>query len=238
MRVIALLSWFDESPAWLAACVASASRIADHVVAVDGAYALYPRGRASSGTQQSDAVRLAAEATGIGCTIHVPRTVWAGNEVEKRDAMFTLGQVAVDAGRDWFLVLDADEVVTECDRASVCDQLASTDLNVASIAWETYNDHSSRGDHLTGVDHRTSHMARRLFRSAATPIRVAGQHWRYVRDGEVLWGRGAAPAVDLDGIRVEHRSHLRPPVRRESAKAYYATRDALRVESAPVEVAA
>ena len=45
-RVIALLSWFDEPPVSLVTCLqALAEAGTDHVVALDGRYALYPADR-------------------------------------------------------------------------------------------------------------------------------------------------------------------------------------------------
>jgi len=175
------LSWFDESPARLAAVTASVARFCDHVVAVDGAYRLFPQGRASSGVEQSQAIREAAEAAGIGCTIHVPARVWDGNEVAKRGFMFGLAQPLVEPERDWFCVIDSDEVVSACDVDALRETLASTGWNVATVMHEGFVDHTARGDHLSVVEHRTAHPARRLFRAGRTPIRVEGQHWRYVR---------------------------------------------------------
>jgi hypothetical protein len=40
MKIIGLLSFYDESPAWLSACVAGIGRWCDGLIAVDGAYAL------------------------------------------------------------------------------------------------------------------------------------------------------------------------------------------------------
>src|SRR6266498_1360247 len=57
LKIIAILSWFDESPSWLSACVASLARAGcSHLVAVDGAYRLYPDGRPHSGIAQQDAI--------------------------------------------------------------------------------------------------------------------------------------------------------------------------------------
>lgn len=245
MRIIAALSWYDESPTWLTACVASAARLCDHVVALDGAYGLFPGGRPSSGPEQSAAIRLAAEAAGIGCTIHVPSEVWRGNEVHKRGHLFALAQLVAEPEEDWFLVIDADEILAGCDRNAAHAALAESDDLVAAIAHETYDDHTAQGEHLSAIEHRTSHLARRLFRAGPEPIRVEGQHWRYVRraaDGQddLLWGRGACDYTEIPELRMEHRTHLRPPVRREAARSYYAIRDSLRIERAapPVEVAA
>jgi hypothetical protein len=240
--VIGLLSWFDESPTWLSAAVASAGRLCDHVVCVDGAYGHYPGGRPSSGVDQSMAVRMAAEAAGVGCTIHVPAGVWDGDEVAKRSFLFTAGQLVAEPEVDWFLVIDADEMLTDCDTAAVRAQLAATCDDAATVLHTTYEDLTAVDDGNSRREHRSSMRARRLFRAAAAPIRVEGQHWVYVaeRDGldEVMWGADQCDAVDLSDITMEHRTHLRPPTRRASAQRYYRMRDALGLERPRVEAAA
>jgi hypothetical protein len=79
VRLIAALSWFDESPAWLSELVASLARAeVDHVVALDGSYALFPGAEAWSGTEQHDAIVHTARGCGMGCTLHVPSGAVAG----------------------------------------------------------------------------------------------------------------------------------------------------------------
>jgi hypothetical protein len=240
VKVIALMSWYDESPTWLAATVASVARLCDHVVAVDGAYAHYPNGRGSSGIDQSSAVRMAAEAAGMGCTIHVPSRSWVGDEVAKRGFLFRAGNLVAEPDEDWFLVIDADEMIVECDVNAVRHQLVNTEHNTATVDLETYTDHTARDEGMSDFTHRAAHPARRLFRAATEPIRVEGQHWHYVarrfgRD-EILWGRGDGLAEFLTGIRMEHRTHLRPPTRRADSQAYYRLRDAMRLERTPGKV--
>lgn len=241
MRVIGLISWFDESPTWLAAAVASAARLCDHVVAVDGAYRHYPGGRPSSGIDQAAAVRMAAEAAGVGCTIHVPAAVWAGDECAKRSFMFRAGQLVAEPEVDWFLVLDADEMLA-CDGGSTRAQLAATCDDVATVEHSTYEDLTAIDEMHSHREHRSTMRARRLFRASEAPIRVEGQHWMYVasRDGidQALWGPGQVDACDLLGVTIEHRTHLRPPTRRASAQRYYRLRDAMALERPPMGAAA
>src|SRR6266498_603798 len=42
VRIYGLLSWYDERQDWLAAAVTSAAKLCDGIIAVDGAYALFP----------------------------------------------------------------------------------------------------------------------------------------------------------------------------------------------------
>lgn len=108
MKICGLLSWYDESPAWLATAVAGMGRVCDEIVAVDGAYALYPSARPRSSPQQAEAVLQAAEAAGVGCTIHRPREIFWGNEVEKRNLTIALASSVLESGRDWIVIFDAD----------------------------------------------------------------------------------------------------------------------------------
>lgn len=240
MRVIALLSWYDESPTWLSAAVASAARLCDHVVAVDGAYFHYPNGRGSSGVEQSEAVRLAAEAAGIGCLIYVPPKRWEGDEVAKRSWMFRAGQLVAEPEEDWFLVIDADEMIVEVDVDAVRHQLTGTTLDAAAVTFEQYVDVTAQDEGSSCREHRSSCFARRLFRAADEPIRVEGQHWNYVarRGGydHILWGRGEVACEILDGVRMEHRTHLRPPTRRASQQSFYRMRDVMRLEAPPADL--
>lgn len=229
------MSWYEESPVWLAETVASVSRFCDHIVACDGAYALYPRGRGGSHPEQAQAIREAAAAVGIGCTVHVPSSRWEGNEVAKRSAMFRIAS-AIAGPDDWYLVIDADEMITAAPD-DVRARLAETTCVVAEVSHSTY-----RGN--IGGEHEpwSARPARRLFR-ALESLRVEGRHWDYVADieGETvhLWGQGLGPiaaAEDMQGITMMHRSHLRPARRRKAARDYYLIRDQHGIEARPVVV--
>ncbi len=103
MRLIGILSWYDERPDWLAATVASLAKAqVSHLVAVDGRYALYPDSRPSSPGVQHDAIVETCRGAGMGLTMHIPTEPWAGNEVAKRTFCFELAEtveegIAVDA---------------------------------------------------------------------------------------------------------------------------------------------
>src|SRR4051794_15749163 len=106
MKVIACLSWWDERPDWLSECVKYVSMFASHIVAVDGAYAGWPGGTPDSPREQADAIRDAAEGSGIRCTMFVPTRTWHGDEVGKRAFVISLAQ---QTPADWFFWIDADE---------------------------------------------------------------------------------------------------------------------------------
>lgn len=207
--VIGILSWFDEDPAWLAGTVSSLTKIpVGHLVAVDGAYALYPEGRASSPPEQAAVIAETCRALDIGLTLHAPREVFFGNEVEKRTLGFRLAETVAEPG-DWYFVIDADELV---DHAfGVEETLARSSEDVASIAL----------DNTQGV--------RRLYR--ATPgIHCKTTHYEFFTAGGQSLFRGG---YEILRVQIDHRSEKRDRDRRERQKHYYRRRDELGVEKEP-----
>jgi hypothetical protein len=238
MKLIGLLSFYDEPVPDLLACIASlAEHGVDELVAVDGAYALYPGGRARSHPDQHAAIVLACRQVGMGCTLHVPRTVWRGNEVEKRTFMFSLANATASDG-DWFWVMDADQVVLETPE-DFKDRLQATDRLVAAV---TFKDTVAERLNLKNMPVRFS--VRDLFR--AQPITVETNHCTYVAgDGRLLWGGNGdvvqerlgqplEPCLDLmDDVLVEHRPDRRPDERMRGKFGYYRNRDAAKIERGP-----
>lgn len=218
MRVIGLLSWYEEPASWLAECVASAARLCDHMVAVDGPYADFPGAlkKPASGSEQAEIIGHTAAGAGMGCTIHSPRTPWWGNEVEKRDAMFRLASTMVQPG-DWFLRIDADEVLTQVP-PDTKTLLAATPLDVAELMiWE-------RGEEAGASPLRA------LFR-ALPGIGVQQAHYVVTAPGangatRVLCGNEIKhrpePAEALWDVRLEHRTRCRSAERWVLKNDYYA----------------
>jgi hypothetical protein len=171
MKLYGLISWYDESPAWLAACVASLAKVGcDHIVAVDGAYHFYPEGKPRSGPEQAETIYRTAEGAGMGCTIHAPSEVWLGNEVEKRSKMFEIAEVISEPHVDWWFVMDADQVVVDPEPWMLKPRLEATDLDVAETLFEERMDpHATalkaevaRHEHW---DRTTQFTVRNLFRA-------------------------------------------------------------------------
>lgn len=227
-RIIALLSWYDESPAWLAAAIASAHEHLrlDHVVALDGAYGLYPDGQPRSGVEQHHAITETCHALGLGLTLSAPRHQWQGNECEKRTALFRLGDSVSLDGEDWYYVLDADELVLDCQPGYLAEILTEIDDDVADVALIDRNP-QSRGE--VGQQ-----PIRKLFRSHHG-ISVVDVHWHYqARDGRMLWGPGNVVGADLGGqVLVEHRNWQREMVRDAARMGYYQARDTSGIEAVP-----
>lgn len=225
MRVIACLSWFDEPPPLLALCIHGLAQAADHLVAVDGAYALYPDAVAASPLEQHAVVNAACREYGLALTTLTPRAPWEGNETQKRTALFDLAHAVSDPG-DWFLVVDADEIVTGAP-TDLRDRLAATEHPAGDV--RIVDTVAARADHPSWP---AEHDARRLFR--AQPIRVEGNHYTYLAaDGMLLFDGNAGrqvPGARFPDLIVEHRPAQRPIERLQSKRAYYATRDEARVE--------
>lgn len=217
MRIIGLLSWYEEPASWLAECVASAAKLCDHLIAVDGPYALFPGAtkKPASGSEQADTIARTAAGAGIGCTIHSPRQPWWGNEVEKRNFMFGLG--ALMAGPDdWFLRIDADEVFTQVP-PDTRTLLSATRQDVAEVMmWERDED-------------ETQFPLRVLFR-ALPGLTIQQAHFVVTAPGEqgprVLCGdrelHQPEPAEGLWDVRLEHRKRQRSPQRKALKGRYYA----------------
>ena len=234
-RIIGLLSFYDEPVADLTACVQSLHAAGvDHVVACDGAFALYPDGKPASHPNQHAALVLACRQLGVGLTLHVPSEVWAGNEVQKRSFTFSLGWAVARDG-DWFWVMDADQVVTRVP-PDFKERLAATEYDAAAVEFlDVVALRANQRDWPACFD------VRDLFR--AQEIRVETNHCTYIAgDGRLLWGgngdiktehAGAKlePCLDLtDVVRVEHRPDRRPSDRQLGKLQYYARRDEEKVE--------
>lgn len=241
MKLIGILSWYDESPSWLSACVASLARAGcSHLVAVDGAYGLYPDGRPNSGGAQQDAIVKTAYGSGMGCTLHFPEKVWRGNELEKRQFCFKLASQVAEPHVDWYFINDADQIVIKSDH--LVGRLENTDLNVAETMLLEFQDphHSPKLAEVVQtlqVPREHPIRTRNLFR-ALPGLSLIGNHYTYGVEGEVtkLWGAPSggeilADALDLcDVVHIEHRTHLRDAARKHSQMQYYDLRDELGIE--------
>lgn len=226
MRVIALLSFYDEPIHFLTDCIeALGAAGADHVVALDGRYALYPGEFHVSHPNQWAAIHLSAAKARMGCTLSVPERAWEGNEVEKRTALWQLGWSVAQEG-DWFWVQDADQVVTEYPD-NWRQQLEETDYLAAEVRMVD-----------TVVPPGNEHLPRdfqlRSFFKATPGLYNRQNHYTVVKpDGTVLWGEDQVTALYLPKMVVEHRSQERGHSRLAAKMTYYTERDAQRIELGP-----
>lgn len=216
MRIVALISWYDEPVSWLAETVASAARMCDHVLAVDGAYASFPGAlrRPSSPTQQADVIAHTASGFGVGTTIHQQSSPWWGGEVEKRDWMFKAASLLASAG-DWLFVIDADEVLTQVP-PDTRDLLKNSAHEVGEVLHQDV-------DQATTFDRR--------FIRVGNSLSVEGNHFSWIStdvDGNRSFLRGnyrvhdLATAEPLWDVRLEHRQSDRSAHRQAAKADYYA----------------
>jgi hypothetical protein len=228
VRLIALLSWYDEPLPNLAACLVTLREKlgVDHLVALDGRYALYPAEGDVSPASQAAALYAACEQLQMTADVIVPDRAWPG-EVEKRTALFAYGLAAAEPG-DWFVVMDADQVVAEAT-VDVKAALAATDLDAADV---TFRDKTQAEKVPDGFPDRF--VMRILFR--AQEIRVVGHHASYVAaDGRQVWSADTrhyqVPGLDLaESVLVDHRPQARPLARLLAKNAYYTSRDDAGIE--------
>ena len=215
MKVVALMSFYDETDEMLRESIMSLEGLCDALVAVDGAYALYPGGKPSSGGHE--AIRAACEDAGLELELHVPDTVWLGNECEKREFMFRLGEKHTEPS-DWFFIVDGDFVVGDfSDKQGARRKLSEITQDVASVT----------------LDEQTGIVLHPLFFRAIRGIEVGPAHhyWK-APDGRWLWHpmHGVGKYELYHEVIVEHRQSERPSARAKAALAYYATRDRAGIE--------
>lgn len=193
VRLIALLNFYDEPLDILEACVGSLA-FCDQVVALDGAYALFPAGQEFS-PPGSTALLLKHGA--------IYGTCFGKTEVEKRNRLLDIGK-QIASEEDWFLVIDADMVVTSVP-SNLKHVLENTDCDVGTY-W------------LKDPVYGGRHPIRYLFR-AADDLYIKTTHYGYRRGDTWLWEHGGLPAVETDLI-IEHRGHLRSKERNARADEY------------------
>lgn len=237
MRLFALVNWYDEPVENIASCLLGLQRAGvDHVVAVDGAYALYPNPQHSSHPNQHAALDMGCLALEMGLTLHVPTKPWDGGEVEKRTFLFSLAWAVSQDPTDWFFVMDVDQEVKEvpADFRARLEEASNMKLDVAET-----NFLDTVALRAKQPDWHPYFTVRNLFR--AQPIHLEVNHCTYVtEDGRYLWGGPVTyttnkqavleSAADFTDVLVEHHPDRRPNDRQLSKMQYYAIRDESRVE--------
>lgn len=217
-------------------------RVCDHVVAVDGRYALYPEDMAASPPEQAEAIIETAAGAGLPLTLHRPVEPFYGNEVEKRNLSLRLAAVHAEPMQDWLLILDGDCYIT--DHSDLLHaSLERCEQHCANVAVE---EHMDANDPRFPVKVANTMSIPSTWRSPVTllyrmipDLAYHGTH--YSLGGEIdgkrvwLWGHGSAvePADMRHAIVVRHRNIERPKRRQEQAASYYQKRDHLGLETRP-----
>lgn len=211
IRIVALLSWFDEDPEWLRLTVESLDKLpVTDLVSVDGPYPLFPSEYDESPPECFEAI--AAAAGRLGLNLH-HFAVGRLTEIEKRSLMFEKAE-ALTTEDDWYLVLDADERVEKING----------DLNL-------------QGDVANCVLYEPDTMKTfdiRMFFRALRGLRVHHNHHTYASldANKCLWGMKSdneEPVCD-SGVVLSHHTNLRSEPRAKAAKTYYDERDRLGIE--------
>lgn len=214
MRVYGLLSWFDEEPSWLSACVASMSKLCSDVIAFDGAYGLYPSLEARSAPVQAETIARTADALGMAWTIHVPQEKWWEGEVSKRAAMLALAATLATPS-DWLLVLDADEILRDV-WSGTRGQLLETDLDVAELtivdAWGGRAPIRRLFRALPGITCEETHYNVKVYEGSSP---------RYLAGDPLNAAATFSPALPMLDLTIQHRGEDRTPERKAAKAAYY-----------------
>lgn len=254
MKLGAVLIWYDEEPELLYETVMRLGRIpVDALVAVDGAYELYPGATGSSPPSNHKAIGDAARRIGVSATIHSPARPWEGSgEVRKRTFALRLAETLSEPD-DWFLVLDADHILQRVD-PSFRGRLEASDKEVATYGLVQRPRPASglsplerqviaaHADEWPGTIDAPGVEAPRLLYRARRGLRYGPLHWELTGPKGRLWGLGTdalLPAEDLTEVLVfEHAWDRRPEGRLRAALEYYDRRDEAGVENHEVLAAA
>lgn len=254
MKIVGLLIWYDEQPSMLATAAAGLAKVADEVVAVDGAYSLFPSATVRSHPNQAEAILRACETEDVGVTIHRPRQLFFGNEIEKRNLSLKLAAPFCEQG-DWLLVWDADYHLHRLDPGVVRHDLETTDKLAAT--YTILEQHDLMADPVQAeyavkaeIDTRFTVRTRGIYRWAPD-IEYLNAHFimRGTYDGVSRWVYGpdlVGAKLTTEGVKqhdtycealnlgrsliVYHRRDERPKVRREAADEYYRRRDMAGIE--------
>jgi hypothetical protein len=230
-RLVALLSWWDENPDWLADVVRSlALADVDALVAVDGSYPHMPGATASSEPEQAVEIQVAARVLPLGAYVYQPSELWA-SECVKRTAMF---RYAEDFDPDWLLVIDADEVILQAPD-DLKARLAASPVDYADVCSleqpaQVLGGGVEDADIPQVLASRWVKPRRCLFR-AVPGITVGPAHYNYVTpDGRDLWGDEYGSPLRIRDMMIDHRGARRDPERLRARQAYYEARDIAGVE--------
>jgi hypothetical protein len=226
--IVAMVSFFDEPEAALKGVVDDLSALGvTTLVAVDGAYALFPDGEPRSPGWQHAVLRECCASRQMGFLLYEPGTTWADNEVGKRKFMLHLALSIANEG-DWVAVYDADYRLVDCDRDELHSLMANPALDVIDVQF-------TDDPRAASSWHRM-----RMFLRATPGLRMGRNHYTYYlppddRTSQVL-PRGAGQvdvpwAGELHGTRVAHRSWARDQNRHARQVTYYERRDATQIEA-------
>lgn len=215
-RLVALLSFFDEQPAFLHRLVTSLPLAhVDTLVALDGRYTHFPCAYDQSPCEQYATLTQACEQAGIPLRLHRPTGPYP-TEMAKRTSLFAKGEQATTP-TDWYLIIDGDEQILTAP-SNLKAQLEDTMFDVATAHLEQETPHPELP---------------RLFR-AIRGLHVTCNHYTYrTPDGRYLWGNARTTLLEArypTTLRIWHDERGRTPTRRAGQVGYYLRRDHAHIE--------
>lgn len=227
MQLVALLNWYDEDDDWLYKGIRSLAKAqVDHLVAVDGAYALFPDGHPRSPDENVRSIERACHEAGIQLHLHQRDELWQGNEIEKRTFLFRMAEEITEPNVDWLLVWDADQHMGRCRDLKA--RLEATDRDAADVRVIEPPDPTRPAVYQPGtMIPKPVELDVRLMYRAVPGIHCEDNHYTYVAgDGRYLWGNVATdplvPGLALyDHVHVLHKSQTRTNSRRGRQIRYY-----------------
>jgi hypothetical protein len=210
MKLHAILNYYDESPTWLAATVASLSRIGvDHVLAIDGRYPHFKTWAPScSPVEQAVAIMETGAAIGAAVTVHRPDERSPIMEAAKRERAFQTLHTLATPMQDWVLVIDADELV-EAGTHEAKRELAGMDasIHVASCRISSQVDPHAQPGPDNDVRANTEEMHQKLLIDPKFTAKQS-RFWRVMHDMRVGPSHYDYTGVDDDGERWYLRSDI------------------------------
>lgn len=236
-----MMSWYDESPELLEASVRSLAGVADHLVALDGRYALF-HGPTNSPASNYEAISRAAAAAGVTCQLVEAAEPWDGpngGEPTKRTRLLRLAEEQTDVTTDWVLSWDADFIVDDASEPGMLRNLLARTPRLAADVWL---DQSSQECH--GAKYPSMRLTI-LFR-ALRGFRVEHAHYQWTALDPAsgrrvrMWdmSNDTVPVEDAsDLLFVQHVPDRRVQSRRNRRWAYYMVRDARKIEQPVIDPA-
>lgn len=176
----------------LARCVEHAACLADRIVALDGAWMMFPDGTHESDPDQAQAIKDAAKEAGIECEVHGSMEVWPG-QWSKRSHLFQLAARGQEVGVDWIFPVDTDWE-WYADRDEVRAELAATRHDSLYVPF--YTPPPPLGVNLMEVAADAWHVG------LSDQTMLLAMLWRMMREPKVEAKHWFFSALDSDGQRV------------------------------------